>query len=111
MTTQQSGYIGPRDAERSRALVKFLAKAAFRGEPLFRSSRPDSIETDGGHAWDVPAVRLFRSSRPDSIETVGSDGDEWDGCGHCSGLLGRTPLRRYRRPLGGYRTCRIVSVF
>ena len=45
MTTQQSGYIGPRDAERSQALVKFLAKVAFRGEPLFRSSRPDSIET------------------------------------------------------------------
>ena len=45
MTTQQSGYIGPRDAERSRALVKFLAKVAFRGELLFRSSRPDSIET------------------------------------------------------------------
>ena len=45
MTTQQSGYIGPRDAERSQALVKFLAKVAFRGELLFRSSRPDSIET------------------------------------------------------------------
>ena len=33
-------------AERSQVLVKFLVKAAFRGEPLFRPSRPDSIETN-----------------------------------------------------------------
>ena len=32
-------------AERSQVLVKFLVKAAFRGEPLFRPTRPDSIET------------------------------------------------------------------
>ena len=45
MTTQQSGFIGPGDAESSQVLVKSLVKAAFRGEPLFRSSRPDFIET------------------------------------------------------------------
>ena len=32
-------------AKRSQKLVKSLVKAAFRGEPLFRPSRPDSIET------------------------------------------------------------------
>ena len=45
MTTQQSGFIGPGDAESSQVLVKSLVKAAFRGEPLFRPSRPDFIET------------------------------------------------------------------
>ena len=45
MTTQQSGFIGPGGAESSQVLVKFLVKAAFRGEPLFRPSRPDFIET------------------------------------------------------------------
>ena len=41
---------------------------------LFRSSRPDSIETDGMHArWIRAARRLFRSSRPDSIETAATD--------------------------------------
>ena len=45
MTTQQSGFIGPGGAESSQVLVKSLVKAAFRGEPLFRSSRPDFIET------------------------------------------------------------------
>ena len=33
-------------AERSQVLVKFLVRTASRGEPLFRSSRPDYIETD-----------------------------------------------------------------
>ena len=45
MTTQQSGFIGPGGAESSQVLVKSLVKAAFRGELLFRSSRPDFIET------------------------------------------------------------------
>ena len=45
MTTQQSGFIGPGGAESSQVLVKSLVKAAFRGEPLFRPSRPDFIET------------------------------------------------------------------
>ena len=48
MTTQQSGFIGPGGAESSQVLVKSLVKAAFRGEPLFRSSRPDFIETCEG---------------------------------------------------------------
>ena len=81
-------------AERSQVLVKFLVKAAFRGEPLFRPSRPDSIETlsvskytpdtytdCSGHlgrtplrlncidVHDVSFRILFRPSRPDSIET------------------------------------------
>ena len=50
MTTQQSGFIGPGGAESSQVLVKFLVKAAFRGELLFRPSRPDSIETGGASA-------------------------------------------------------------
>ena len=45
MTTQQSGFIGPGGAESSQVLVKFLVRTASRGEPLFRSSRPDYIET------------------------------------------------------------------
>ena len=45
MTTQQSVVMGVCGAERSQVLVKFLVKAAFRGEPLFRPTRPDSIET------------------------------------------------------------------
>ncbi len=49
-------------AKRSQKLVKSLVKAAFRGEPLFRPSRPDSIETErfglrGDSSWAriVPA--------------------------------------------------------
>ena len=36
---------------------------------LFRSSRPDSIETPGATNYFVDQTILFRSSRPDSIET------------------------------------------
>ena len=50
MTTQQSGFIGSGGAESSQVLVKFLVKAAFRGEPLFRPSRPDFIETPSARA-------------------------------------------------------------
>ena len=71
MTTQQSGFIGSGGAESSQVLVKFLVKAAFRGEPLFRPSRPDFIETA------IPLMEkgsffseLFRPSRPDFIETL-----------------------------------------
>ena len=46
MTTQQSGFIEPGGAESSQVLVKSLVKAAFRGELLFRPSRPDFIETN-----------------------------------------------------------------
>ena len=47
---------------------------------LFRSSRPDYIETGGGGYSGVGAGLLFRSSRPDYIETLlpyeGSNGWE-----------------------------------
>ena len=36
---------------------------------LFRSSRPDYIETGVLSGWGVPPWGLFRSSRPDYIET------------------------------------------
>ena len=45
LTTQEGVVVEPREAERSQGLVKFLVRTAFRGEPLFRSSRPDFIET------------------------------------------------------------------
>ena len=54
MTTQQSVVVGVCGAERSQVLVKFLVGTASRGEPLFRSSRPDYIETDRALA----AIRL-----------------------------------------------------
>ena len=60
---------------------------------LFRSSRPDSIETVFCAARSQRLLSLFRSSRPDSIET---ESETYRGSGepiHCSGLLGRTPLR------------------
>ena len=44
LTTQEGVVVEPREAERSQGLVKFLVRTAFRGEPLFRSSRPDFIE-------------------------------------------------------------------
>lgn len=62
--------MGIRGAERSQVLVKFLVRTASRGEPLFRSSRPDYIETQylprPCRCWPHG---LFRSSRPDFIET------------------------------------------
>ena len=70
MTTQQSGFIGPGGAESSQVLVKSLVKAAFRGEPLFRPSRPDFIETIGVHRAFLIVEELFRPSRPDFIETA-----------------------------------------
>ena len=64
-------------------------------DALFRSSRPDSIET-GGYSGRHPLLRvpLFRSSRPDSIETRcdAPTPRTFPVC-NCSGLLGRTPLR------------------
>ena len=96
---------------------------------LFRSSRPDSIETGGGSAGRrgaatdcsgllgrtplrlpaglVPLVAplaLFRSSRPDSIETDQTP-QMRERVSDCSGLLGRTPLRLrpwWSRPGVGY---------
>ena len=62
--------------------------------PLFRPSRPDFIETSGRRGLPGGcARRLFRPSRPDFIETPPA----WVKCSypsHCSGLLGRTSLRR-----------------
>ena len=92
MTTQQSGFIGPGDAESSQVLVKSLVKAAFRGERcsglLGRTSlrlihraemRRDSISCSGllGRTSlrheetheDREKHTLFRPSRPDFIET------------------------------------------
>ena len=60
---------------------------------LFRSSRPDSIETLGRRRRGCPVAALFRSSRPDSIETCRCD-ETPHRHAYCSGLLGRTPLRR-----------------
>ena len=69
--------------------------------PLFRSSRPDSIETIGHFAIPSPSLeRLFRSSRPDSIETPWGSGEEPYQHEDCSGLLGRTPLRQQILPPG-----------
>ena len=45
VTTQQSGVAGACETQRSQTLVKSLVRTAFRGEPLFRSLRPDFIET------------------------------------------------------------------
>ena len=45
VTTQQSGGAGACGAERSQTLVKSLVRTASRGERLFRSPRPDFIET------------------------------------------------------------------
>ena len=61
---------------------------------LFRSPRPDFIETGwitgGGVLF---ASRLFRSPRPDFIETLLSEEicEIW--ARHCSGLQDRTSLR------------------
>ena len=83
---------------------------------LFRSSRPDYIETAGrghgiglrSHCSGLPGrttlrqpfrfisvistLLLFRSSRPDYIETLGCIGGGLGGS-YCSGLPGRTTLR------------------
>ena len=72
--------------------------------PLFRSSRPDSIETPRSGPARKSGNPLFRSSRPDSIETkLLSAPHMMHGRAYCSGLLGRTPLRlkllkRFHRP-------------
>ena len=68
-----------------------------RGPQLFRPSRPDFIETN---QWAVSAragMKLFRPSRPDFIETRRFSHDQSVGSSDCSGLLGRTSLRRSLR--------------
>ena len=62
-------------------------------EQLFRPSRPDFIETLVAVIITVSQPRLFRPSRPDFIETLVTP-TTFLGSGHCSGLLGRTSLRR-----------------
>ena len=71
-----------------------LGKRRHSRDGLFRSSRPDFIETWA--ARPVAAWRgvLFRSSRPDFIETQGQHPRPWWSRYHCSGLPGRTSLRR-----------------
>ena len=59
VTTQQSVVVGICGAERSQVLVKFLVRTASRGEPLFRSSRPDYIETS--------RLVIFSSQRKDIV--------------------------------------------
>ena len=60
---------------------------------LFRSSRPDSIETYSDQFVGAEDGVLFRSSRPDSIETRNRARWVLELTAYCSGLLGRTPLR------------------
>ena len=79
MTTQQSVVVGVCGAERSQVLVKSLVRTASRGEPLFRSSRPDYIETLFLLFGCGISVRLFRSSRPDYIETIMGGAEGWPG--------------------------------
>ena len=76
----------PREAERSQGLVKFLVRTAFRGEPLFRSSRPDFIET---------RTNIFQRPAQDP---------------NCSGLPDRTSLR-HAFPLTFHTQPIIVPVF
>ena len=55
VTTQQSGVAGACETQRSQTLVKSLVRTAFRGEPLFRSLRPDFIETESSFAEEFQA--------------------------------------------------------
>ena len=59
---------------------------------MFRSSRPDFIETLPRFTFLAAAAELFRSSRPDFIETCAGF---LISCmtHYCSGLPGRTSLR------------------
>ena len=64
---------------------------------MFRSSRPDFIETQRHVNRNSASPRLFRSSRPDFIETTRNRGVAAASATHCSGLPGRTSLRRHSR--------------
>ena len=66
-----------------------------RSKKLFRSSRPDYIETAiSSYVSGMFSSKLFRSSRPDYIETL-IPGSAWTETGwHCSGLPDRTTLRQ-----------------
>ena len=92
LTTQQGVVAEPRETERSQRLVKFLVRTAFRGEPTC-SGLPDRTSL---RPVDLPYGRvddemLFRSSRPDFIETLAGKDDEYLEM-RCSGLPDRTSL-------------------
>ena len=76
-------------------------------QALFRSSRPDYIETASRISTSHDLRSLFRSSRPDYIETkLGRWRGLLLGWPNCSGLPDRTTLRRQYpatplRPLAG----------
>ena len=63
--------------------------------PLFRPSRPDFIETfDIDFQRSRRSSKLFRPSRPDFIETCNVSSTLHTPEYNCSGLPGRTSLRR-----------------
>ena len=67
----------------------------YRAYPeLFRSSRPDYIETCICFSFVALFTKLFRSSRPDYIETSIIVGTLCCAGWYCSGLPDRTTLRR-----------------
>ena len=70
------------------------AKAESSASGLFRSSRPDYIETAHPKPQPKKGEPLFRSSRPDYIETRNSSNLRISRLFHCSGLPDRTTLRR-----------------
>ena len=67
---------------------------------LFRSSRPDYIETVSSETRRIYGGLLFRSSRPDYIETTNPHCGSPRTARHCSGLPDRTTLRRIPLPAG-----------
>ena len=73
--------------------------SACNSHRLFRSSRPDYIETDMCNGdLDVAVFLLFRSSRPDYIETILRHQIYDRPATYCSGLPDRTTLRRRSPP-------------
>ena len=78
---------------------------------LFRPSRPDFIETYTQRAsHPTTGMILFRPSRPDFIETL-LEPIRLGQNTHCSGLLGRTSLRRKPTPRASYALPCIVPAF
>ena len=84
-----SGLLGRTSLRRDH--LKALTGAV---KALFRPSRPDFIETPKLSSVTARLSLLFRPSRPDFIETSDSKSVPSDSRFHCSGLLGRTSLRR-----------------
>ena len=68
--------------------------ARFKKGIVFRSSRPDYIETWRDGNGPNAGQKVFRSSRPDYIETLSACSTRWSSLTECSGLPGRTTLRR-----------------